>query len=90
MQTRWIRLRNGAWGVRVTGAAVDNGDSVTVTKKNGTSANVVIGRVLWTDGDVSICSISREGESRAERNPKVGWTSPLSRAPVDEHDMLEF
>ena len=55
-----IKLKDGSWGVRVSGA-VQAGDRVTVRSRSGKSWEVTISRVVWTgpdrngSGQISIC-----------------------------------
>lgn len=52
----YTRLRNGEWGVKVQGM-VHVGQNVVVKKRNGDMKNVRILKVLWTNGETSICVI---------------------------------
>ena len=54
----WTRLRSGDWGARVKGAPAPASEAVLV-KRSGEESRVVIDRVLWTDGDIAICSVHR-------------------------------
>ena len=73
MAATYTKLRDGSWGVRVTGAAVKAGDRVTVTKKSGESKVEVIDRVLWTGNGVSLCSVRGSGApARSGHSPRAG------------------
>ena len=52
----YAKLRDGSWGVRVTGPAAA-GQSVTVRKKDGTSKVERIAAVVWEGDGVTLCSI---------------------------------
>lgn len=58
MKASYTKLKSGAWGVRVEGKVVD-GQSITVTKKDGTAKSETIEKVLWTGGGVSLCAIKQ-------------------------------
>lgn len=60
----YTQLRDGSWGIRVPGTAREN-ESVTVTKKDGTTKTETVARILWSGRDsksgqtVSLCAIAR-------------------------------
>jgi hypothetical protein len=49
------KLRSGEWGARVHGPAKP-GDEIEVRTKSGKSWTAVVDRVVWTDGQVSLCA----------------------------------
>jgi hypothetical protein len=53
----YTKLRDGSWGIRVTGTA-KAGDVVTVTKRSGEAVNATVGRVVWTGNGVSLCEVA--------------------------------
>jgi hypothetical protein len=57
MAASFARLKSGDWGVRVSGQSVQAGDTITVTKKDGSSDTVVVDKVLWTGDGLLLCSI---------------------------------
>lgn len=57
--THFKRLRNRAWGVTGPSALVREGETVTVTKRDGTSTTVTVGRVLWSDESKAIATITK-------------------------------
>lgn len=59
--TSYAKLSNGAWGIRTPGVA-HPGQTVTVTKKDGTRKVEKIDRVVWTGNGVSLCSIAQNGD----------------------------
>jgi hypothetical protein len=69
----YSKLRDGSWGVRVAGPA-KAGAAVTVTKKSGETKTETIGRVLWTDGKVSLCTIVSSTASRRSDRSAHPWT----------------
>ena len=49
MTATYTRLRQGDWGIRVTGAEVPaEGDTVTVRKKDGQERREVVLKVIWS------------------------------------------
>ena len=57
------KLPTGDWGIRVEGDA-QPGQSVHVTKRNGSAKEVTIERVLSTADGVSVCAIRDDGNAR--------------------------
>lgn len=54
----YSKLRSGAWGVRTEGDHTPSkGELVEVLTRAGKRKGEEIGRVLWTDGRISICAI---------------------------------
>jgi len=70
MATSFTKLKNGDWGVRTDGSAAV-GQSVVVAKRDGSSSTVIVTKVLWTDGKVSLCAISRAVPKNNSRNGSV-------------------
>jgi hypothetical protein len=67
MAASYAKLRDGTWGIRVDGTAAA-GQSVTVSKRDGTTHTEVITRVVWAGNGVSLCAIAqreREGSTRS-------------------------
>lgn len=77
----YTKLRSGEWGVRVTTGPVAQGDQVTVSKKDGSTARETIARVVWTGEGVSLCEIERGVVLLLWRS--LGW--PWSDAPYSWH-----
>lgn len=53
----WTKLKSGRWGVRVpSGTTAPQGENpvVTVTKRDGTTAQVVLGSCLWHGDTASL------------------------------------
>ena len=65
------KLRSGAWGARVVGS-VREGDAVMITAKSGKSWQARIERVLWSDGEVSICATEGHGRKSRPRRASNG------------------
>lgn len=72
IQATYTKLKTGEWGIRVTGfvGAMRDGAEIMVAKKSGESRAETIGRTVWTDGKVAICTI---GAKTAARNTQYGY-----------------
>lgn len=70
MPATYTKLRDGSWGVRVIGAAVTAGQSLTVNTKAGEAKSETIDRVLWSGDGASICSVVAR-----KRQPSYGGDS---------------
>lgn len=63
----YAKLRDGSWGVRVTGS-VREGQVVTVRKRDGSTKSETIAKVVWSSNGVSLCSIvARQPQGRSRR-----------------------
>lgn len=69
----FTKLRSGNWGVRVPFQVAPE-DIVTVTKKSGTTKNVVIGKIVWRGKGVAIAEIIPE-----PRYQGAGHAKPAAR-----------
>lgn len=70
MTATYTKLRDGSWGLKVNGKAFDGMD-VIVTKKSGERVEENCGKVIWTDGQTSICR-TFASECRSYQNRKNG------------------
>lgn len=76
-QATFTRLRSGSWGVRLVGHA-SAGDSVTVSRRDGTTSTVTLGREIWTDGRVHLFALagaSGSSSSARQRRPRIRESS---------------
>ncbi|MCI0488950.1 MAG: hypothetical protein L0229_20350 [Blastocatellia bacterium] len=56
----YTKLKSGEWGIRVEGEnAAKKGDSVTVTKKDGSTKSETVKAVLWTGNGITLCAIAQ-------------------------------
>lgn len=85
----YTKLKDETWGVRVQGTATV-GQSVTVTKKDGSTKTETIKAVLWTGADktsgktISLCSVSQS--SRGTRRLYPGMMCPgCGSEPLDNN-----
>lgn len=58
----YAKLHNGNWGIRAKGI-VTAGETVTVTKRDGTTKTETVGRVLFCKDGLSICAIEQASSS---------------------------
>jgi hypothetical protein len=58
----WARLKSGEWGLR--GESLVPGDAVRVTRKDGSSAVVVVGDIVWADHNSTLV-LATVGERRS-------------------------
>jgi hypothetical protein len=77
----YTKLKSGDWGVRCEGE-VKPGQSVTVTKKDGSVKTEIIDAVLWSGDGKSLCSIKR----RAAKKNYPGQMCPgCGSEPLDNN-----
>lgn len=57
MPATYTKLKNGDWGIRVTGAKPREGAVVTVTKKDGSTKVETVRRVLWSGDGIHLCAV---------------------------------
>lgn len=74
----YTKLKNGEWGIRIEGQA-QAGSTITVTKKSGEKQTVTIGKVVWSDSQISLCTI---GTDKPEPKPAPTQKSKPSRQTV--------
>jgi hypothetical protein len=77
----YTKLRDGSWGIRVTGKPIA-GETVHVTLKSGATKLVDVAKVLWSDDKLALCSIAGAGEQRtrqAARRHGLGNRAPGGR-----------
>lgn len=68
MQNSYTKLKDGTWGIRISGTATA-GSAVEITTKAGSRKVETVGRVLWTGDGVSLCSIAQGSGRRPGRAP---------------------
>lgn len=56
MAATFTKLKNGDWGIKVDGKPGE-GSVVTVSKKDGSTSQETVAKVLWSSNGVSICAI---------------------------------
>jgi|SRR5215831_2664863 len=70
-QAKFARLKNGQWGLRVTGPQADKfeGRTIPVTKRGGEEVEMTTSKMLWTGdtkwGRAAIYSIARKAKTTA-------------------------
>lgn len=82
----YTKLRDGSWGVRADGA-VKAGQSLTVTKKDGTYKVERVSRVLWSGADsrtgetVSLCEVVKTLPPVPARSNGYSYAGTVTRRP---------
>jgi hypothetical protein len=74
MQTAtYTKLRSGDWGIRVAGT-VSTGEKITVRKRDGSTKEERIAKVVWSGNGVSLCTIgaARQSSGRYGRYSSYG------------------
>jgi DNA end-binding protein Ku len=61
--TTYVKLRDGSWGLR--GAALTAGETVTVTKRDGSTKQETVGRILATVRGFTLATIAAGGSRAA-------------------------
>jgi hypothetical protein len=89
MKVSYTKLKTGEWGMRIEECdeAPKPGASVTVTKRDGSKREEVMGSVVWSgkdkrsDGDVWVATVQRGGDYRA---PAQEPQPPPKQPPKDD------
>ncbi len=70
MENSYNRLKSGAWGLRVCGDKPSPGQTVEVTRRDGTVRRETVGKVVWSGPDkwhtgvtVHLCTIATADSS---------------------------
>lgn len=78
MNARWARLHDGSWGVRVEGGTPTAGAAVTVTKRDGSTAEVTLGALVSSGSGYVLYKVpprARRGEAaRQPDSERTGTT----------------
>lgn len=77
LNATYTKLRDGEWGVRVSGKP-NLGDVVQVRKQSGETKQERVTRVVWSDSTISICAIERSQAPSAAAPRRA--LSPTRRA----------
>jgi hypothetical protein len=64
MATTFMKLRSGQWGLRGPQSALQPGATVTVAKRDGSSKECTVGRILWNRDGIALATISASGYQR--------------------------
>ena len=83
--TTYTKLKTGAWGLRVVGLKVGVGDSVTVSKKDGSRKTETVSAVLWSGDGVTLCAIAPSAPSAAAGSVRSGLPVPAARPVVRKY-----
>jgi hypothetical protein len=75
--SRYAKLKDGNWGVRISGVAPKPGDEVTVTKRDGSTKVETISKVIFSgadkyhEGQSHLCEI--KGVRKRAQGTKTCW-----------------
>lgn len=64
MAASFTKLKSGDWGIYVDGTAKE-GQTVNVSKKDGTTQECVVAKVLWKGKGKSLCAIEQRQKAAA-------------------------
>lgn len=88
MAASYTKLKSGEWGIRVQGETVSEGATVVVKKKDGTTKQETVAKVVWSGGGVSLCAIggsgSSGGQSAQKRCSSCGCNESALRKPYEK------
>lgn len=65
MSATYTKLRDGSWGIRVTGQTVQPHDFVAVKTKAGAVKTECVKKVLWQGDGVTLCAIGARRSAAA-------------------------
>lgn len=68
--TTYTKLRDGSWGLRISGSA-QAGQTISVTKKSGDSKTETVGRILWTGNGITLATVAN-GHSHRSSSSRSG------------------
>jgi hypothetical protein len=54
----YTKLKSGEWGVRIVGTA-SAGQTITVTKKDGTSKQETITKIVWSGNGITLAAVAQ-------------------------------
>lgn len=61
----FAKLNTGAWGVRIAGAQPSIGDTVLVSKRDGSTKTVRVTKVVWSGNGTHLCAIADDRQQQA-------------------------
>lgn len=73
MAISYTKLKSGDWGVRVEGQTVTVNQVVTIRKKDGTTKQETVQRVIWTGNGVQLCAIAATPSHRVTTARSSGY-----------------
>lgn len=77
----YTKLRDGSWGLRVTGTTTPKAnEKVVVAKRDGTSKVEHVAAILWSGDGVHLCTISQAFVSQRPLSPQRGGPSGARKA----------
>ncbi len=80
MNATFKKLKDGNWGLRVTGGVPAEGQAVVVSKSDGSRPTKIVAKVLWKGDDgTCLCSIApdapkpAQGSAAPARKGRSNW-----------------
>ena len=92
MAVTYQKLKSGEWGIRVEGRAVREGQTVTVRKRDGSTKQETVKRVVWSGAGVVLCAVgggSSSGSSYTPRAGRRGRSGDCPRCGGNESNQVE-
>lgn len=74
------KLKTGDWGARVIGTAKP-GDVLTITSAGGKSWIASVERVVWTNGEVTLCATASNSDRPSSSGRCKGCGHAIRNAP---------
>jgi hypothetical protein len=69
MTTTYTKLRDGSWGLRADGGTrLTVGAAVTVAKRDGTTKQEVVGKILWSGDGITLATIAPSASDDSSSN----------------------
>lgn len=90
MKATYTKLKSGAWGVRVEGGTPHVGQSITVTKRDGSARLEVIEKIVFSGNGITLCAVeqSTARTKRASRGRRTGCQCGSIEGEYQESDCL--
>lgn len=97
MPATFTKLKSGEYGIRAEGT-LSVGQSVTVTKRDGSTSRVVVKKILWSGRDrdtgrtVTLAAIEQDRPSNESRSSGYGsqrQSTVCPRCGGDENNQVE-
>ena len=78
MTASYAKLKSGDWGIRVQGN-VKAGQTITVRKKDGTTKQETVVKVVWSGNGISLCAIEQRQTAKASSSRGGSYRSSHPR-----------
>jgi hypothetical protein len=86
----WTKLKNGDWGLRISGGApVRPGMTVVAVSRDGRKSDVAVSRVVWSGNGVTIAAVRGQGEGRSQGHEQHRRSGGWGRCEACGHSAHE-